>query len=310
MAKNRLLVGFTLLALTAHVRCSQSQTAESPYTLTVPVDEVSLVFHASDFHGSPIEDLTPDDLRLLDNGKRQSRIVSFQSYQNLPIRAGILFDTSRSMLQYLKHNQEITNLYASHLLRKETDSIFVMRFDFDAQVIQKWTNDAEAAADGLRTIAADHASRLGGTAIFDAIYTACRDQWSETRSTVTGNFILLFSDGLDNASRTRTRDVIDACQKARTTLYAFSNEPKSRSSQGQKTLEELTKKSGGRLFFDSSEAGIWNDLRIIESDQRSQYRLVYKPSHLKLDGTFHQIKLDSPRRGGVIATRSGYYALP
>jgi len=315
MNGNRLIPGLVLLALIAPARCGESQalvspsTGHQPYTLTVPVDEVSLTFRASDFQGRPIDDLTLSDLRLLDNGKRQHRIVSFEPYQNLPIRAGILFDTSRSMLHFLRQNQAITNLFATRLLRKETDQAFVMRFDFKAQVRQPWTNDAGAIAASLRTIASDYASRLGGTAIFDALYTACRDQWSAASGAVTGNFILLFSDGLDNSSHARIRDVIDACQKARTTIYVFSNEPKSRFSQGQKTLNELVKKSGGRIFFDSSEAAIWNDLQIMENDQRNQYRLVYKPSHLKLDGSFHEIKLDSPDRGGVIATRSGYYAL-
>ena len=315
MVDRHLIFGLILLILTSPIRSGRSQTSvkppitEHPYTLTVPVDEVSLTFHASDFHGFPIEDLTLSDLRLLDNGKRQRRILSFEPYQNLPIRAGILFDTSRSMLGYLKQNQRTTNLYAAHLLRKETDRAFVMRFDFEAQVMQQWTNDAGAIAASLSTIAADHASRLGGTAIFDAIYMACRDQWSAERDMVTGNFILLFTDGLDNFSHARIRDVIDACQQARTTIYVFSNEPKSRFSQGQKTLDELVKESGGSIFYDSSEAAIWNDLRIMESDQRNQYRLVYKPLHLKLDGSFHTIKLDSPNRGGVITTRSGYYAL-
>jgi Ca-activated chloride channel homolog len=316
MVGTRLLFGLVLLVPTAVVRDGGTQTsaqppvADRPYTLTVPVDEVSLTFHASDFQGLPIEDLKLSDLRLEDNGKRQRRIVSFEPHQNLPIRAGILFDTSRSMLGDLKKNQETTNFYASHLLRKETDRAFVMRFDFEAQMRQNWTNDAGAIAANLRTIAADHASRLGGTAIFDAVYTACRDQWSSDRHIVTGNFLLLFSDGLDNFSHARMRDVIDACQKARTTIYVFSNEPKARFSKGQKTLEELVKESGGRIFFNPAGDEIWNDLRIMENDQRSQYRLVYKPSHLKLDGSFHEVKLDSPTRGGVITARSGYYAEP
>lgn len=314
MVSNSLIFGLALLTPLAQIKNGEPQPLarppgnDHPYTLTVPVDEVSLTFHASDFHGVPIEDLTLDDLRLMDDGKRQRRILSFESYRNLPIRAGILFDTSRSMLGDLKRNQEITNLYATHLLRKETDKAFVMRFDFDAQVRQDWTNDSAALAASLRTIAADHASRLGGTALYNAVYTACRDQWTSDPAAVTGNFILLFTDGLDNASHARMQDVIDACQHARTAIYVFTGEPKSRFSDGQKILDELVKKSGGRIFFDPTGTDIWNDLQIMEHDQRSQYRIVYKPSHLKLDGSFRQIKLDSPTRGGVITTRSGYYA--
>ena len=58
----------------------------------------------------------------------------------------------------------------------------------------------------------------------------------------------------------------------------------------------------------STRETIWNDLRVIDANLRSQYRLVYKPQHFKRDGSFHRIKLDSPTRGGFITTRSGYYA--
>jgi VWFA-related protein len=283
------------------------QDEPGPYTLTVPVDEVSLTFHASDFHGMPIEDLTERDLRLLDDGKRQDRILSFQAFRNLPIRAGILFDTSRSM-EGLWRNQDIATMYATRLLRKETDQAFVMRFDSATKVKQSWTNDAALLTESLRTIALDRESRLGGTVLFDSLYKACRDQWTSDRDAITGNFILLFTDGLDNASHARLEDVIDICQQARTAIYVFSEEAKSFHAEGQKTLNELVKKSGGRIFFDATGAEVWNDLRIMESDQRSQYRIVYKPSSLKPDGSFHRIKLDSPTRGGVITTRSGYYA--
>src|SRR5258708_40250734 len=76
-----------------------------PYTLNVAADEVSLTFHAADFHGIPMEDLKLEDLRILDNGKHPRQIVSFEAHQNLPVRFGILMDTSRSMLEYLRRNQ-------------------------------------------------------------------------------------------------------------------------------------------------------------------------------------------------------------
>jgi VWFA-related protein len=313
MLSNLLIFSFLLLPLALRAGgdkqvAGKTQTDVGPYTLTVPVDEVNLTFHVSNFQGLPIEDLTMNDLRLFDDGRRQAHILSFQSYRNLPIRAGVLFDTSRS-IGGLRRNQEIAVLYMTRLLRKESDRAFVMRFDSETKVKQDWTSDAELLVASLRTIATDTESRLGGTVLFDSLYKACRDQWNGDRMEATGNFILLFTDGMDNASHARVEDVIDACQQARTAIYVFSDEPKSFFSPGQKTLTELVKKSGGRIFFDATETEIWNDLRIMESDQRSQYRIVYKPSSLKLDGTFHRIKLQSPVRGGEITTRSGYYAV-
>jgi VWFA-related protein len=294
----------------AFPQAAQAPTAApDPYILKVAVDEVSLTFHAADFHGIPIDDLKLTDLRVLDNGKRPRKIVSFEMHQNLPVHFGILMDTSRSMLGYLRRNQSIADEYLTQLLRKQTDRAFVMRFDSETKIFEDWTNDSDTLVASLRNIATDHASRLGGTVLFDSIYKACRDQFG-IKAPLAGNFILLFTDGIDNASHARLEDDIDICQKANTAIYVFSAEPKSFSSDGRKTLSKLATQSGGTLFFDQTREDIWQDLRVIDANLRSQYRLVYRPQHFKRDGSFHRIKLDSPTRGGVITNRSGYYATP
>jgi VWFA-related protein len=137
-------------------------TATDPYTLNVAVDEVSLTFHAADFHGIPMDDLKLSELRLLDNGKHPRQIISFEAHQNLPVRFGILMDTSRSMLEDLRRNRAIANEYLAQLLRKQTDSAFLMRFDSDSKVLQDWTGDSDALSATLRNVSSDHESRLGG----------------------------------------------------------------------------------------------------------------------------------------------------
>jgi Ca-activated chloride channel homolog len=303
-----------LLSASCILSVARSQTAlpapdAKPYTLNVAVDEVSLTFHAADFHGIPIDDLQLTDLRLLDNNKKPNKILSFEAHQNLPVHFGILIDTSRSMLEHLLRNQAIANEYITHLLRKQTDRAFVMGFDFNSKVVQDWTTDSDALATSLRNISTGYSSRLGGTALFDSIYKACRDQFG-TANPLAGNFILLFTDGIDNASHARLEDDIDICQKANTAIYIFSAEPKTFSSSGPKNLATLAAQTGGVIFFDQTRETIWDDLRVIDANLRSQYRLVYKPQHFKRDGSFHRIKLDSPNRGGVITVRTGYYATP
>src|SRR5580698_5678007 len=128
--------GFSL----APIETAQTQIAAADsYTLNVAVDEVSVTFHAADFHGIPMDDLKLEDLRVLDNGKRPRKLVSLEAHKNLPVRFGILVDTSRSMLGYLRRNQAIANEYLTQLLHKETDRAFLMRFDSDSKVLQDWT---------------------------------------------------------------------------------------------------------------------------------------------------------------------------
>ncbi len=316
MCQSGISCGLLVLALFACTRRTDSQTnaaAESvpSFGLRVSVDEVSLTFHAADVHGFPINDLKLDELSLLDNGKPPRKILAFQSLQNFPIRAGILMDTSDSMAETRSRDRGIAIKYAQQLLRRQTDQAFVINFDLLSRVAQPWTNDPNALAEGIRNrnVSAGGRGRNGGTAIFDTIYGACLNQFGHIDNAASGNFILLFTDGEDNASHAPLKLAIDICQRTNTAIYAFHPEPKSGFSEGWKILSELASETGGRVFHDDdSDAMIYDDLRMIEADLRNQYRLVYKPPELKQDGSFHRVELKAPERVGSINIRSGYYA--
>jgi VWFA-related protein len=289
-----------------------AQGTPPPYSLSVSVDEVSITFHAADAHGLSINDLKLDELSLVDNGKPPRKILAFQSMHDLPIRAGILLDTSQSMAQNLAGDRATSIKYAQQLFRQPTDQAFVMDFDVLSSIAQPWTSDTNALIAGIRyrAVTANGGSRLGGTAMFTAIYQACLNQFGRINNAASANFILLFSDGEDNASRTSFKQAIDMCRRTNTAIYPFRAESNSGFfSTGPKALAELASESGGRVFFDDdSEAKISGDLRIIEDDLRNQYRLVYKPADLKPDGSFHRIEVKAPDRVDSITIRTGYYA--
>jgi VWFA-related protein len=289
---------------------SQTSGEDRPFVLRVPVDEVSITFHVSDPRGVSVNGLNHDEFRLFDDGKLQQSILEFNEYRNLPIRAGFLIDTSGSMLDDLDREQSIANLYATRLLRKGIDQAFVMGFSTGVDVTQNWTDNPAEIAAGLQDIPTTMTSRHGsGTAIFDSLYRTCRDRWTTDRVVTSGNFILLFTDGIDDASHARLNDVIDMCQRTRTAIYVFTNQWNLRGkSAGQKALRDLTAQSGGRLFLNPSANQIERDVSIMDSDQRSQYRLVYKPSNFHPNGAFHSIRLHCSRRNASILTRSGYYS--
>jgi len=283
------------------------ESGQPVYTLPVRVDEVNVVFSASDFNGRPINDLELSDMRLLDDGKRQKKIVKFEHRTDLPLRAGILVDVSGSMAGDHPFLQLATNLFAERILRSNSDQAFMMRFASMQKMVQNWTN----SSDALRAANDSHWNSLGlKTAIYDAVYIAVRDQFAKqaVNTTGTANVILLFSDGVDDASHARLEDVMDICQQTNSRIYVFYYGSKSRFDDGQKNLRDLAGGTGGRVFYDDDAAHALNDLRIVENDLRNNYLIVYKPSKIKDDGKFHAISLTSPTRGGVITTRSGYYA--
>jgi VWFA-related protein len=301
-------------AITIARRTDSQTTADlqsgQSYGLRVSVDEVLLTFHAADVHGLPINDLKLEELSLSDNGKPPRKILAFQSLENLPIRTGILIDTSESMQQDIAGNQSISIKYAQHLVRQPTDQAFVMKFGALAEIAQPWTSDTNALTIGIHKFTGSGASHLRGTALFNALYQACLNQFGHVDNAGSGNLILLFSDGEDNAGNTSLKNVIDECQHTNTAIYAFRTDTKtSFGAEGPKILADLASQSGGSVFnANDSDAEIDSDLRIIEANLRSQYRLIYKPAELAHNGSFHRISLKAPERVDNIIIRSGYYA--
>jgi VWFA-related protein len=193
-------------------------------------------------------------------------------------------------------------------LRQKSDQALVMDFGYSSNVTQAWTSDPSALAVGVRKARAGGQNPLGGTAIIDTIFRACLYEFGEVNHSASGNFILLFSDGEDNASRTSLAEAVNACQHSNTAVYAFHSEPKPGSS-GPARLAALASQTGGRVFReDRSQSEIADDLKMIEADLRNEYRLIYKPADLKHDGSFHGINLITPSRVQNLTIRSGYYA--
>jgi Ca-activated chloride channel homolog len=154
----------------------------------------------------------------------------------------------------------------------------------------------------------DGGGRLGGRAVVNAVYKACLNQFERVDKAATGNFILLFSDGEDNASKTNLRQAIDICQRVNTAVYSFRVDSQYALSSGRRTLEDLASETGGRVFYDDeSDVAIYRDLLTIEADLRNEYYLVYKPAALKHDGRYHSMIVKTPARVQAINVRSGYY---
>jgi Ca-activated chloride channel family protein len=315
MSRACVFCGMLLLLLVAvkrergfsHAVMAQSQPVVN---FNVAVDEVVVTFHAEDANGLPINDLRQEELTLLDDGKPPGKILSFKPETDVPIRAAFMIDTSDSMEKSLFEGRIIARKYTQMLFRQQTDQAFVMDFGSASKIAQPWTDDANLLSNAIREVVLGGENPVKGTRLFDALYRACFYEFGKTGPAASGNFILLFSDGEDNASHASMKDVIESCQNTNTAIYVFRAEDSSgRYSAGPKILAELAAQSGGQVFnLDSADAVINSDLRRIEANNRNQYRVVYKPAELKHDGAFRRIQLLAKERAGEIVSRSGYYA--
>jgi len=252
---------FLLISGFFRVECCLAQSAESQprrapaYTFHVPTDEISLRFHASDQSGKPLTQLTVRDGQTLRQPEGPKSYRDVATLDDLPIRAGFLFDVSASVLKDIDFDRSVIETYASRLLRRGYDLAFVMQFDTGTLLTQGWTDVDSDIAAGANRIGPRPNRYAPYTSIFDSLYIACRDQWTQ-QSESPGNFILLFTDGEDNASHAYLSEAVDMCQRKRIAIYVFDSSRSSHRSDGYKTLNDLARQTGGRAFIHPRPADI------------------------------------------------------
>ncbi len=304
--RNCIVAGLALILIASH-RSAAQDSPPADYTLKMPVDEVKVTFHVSDSKGDPIQHLKADNLQLFDNGKQQNRKVAFHEYSDLPIKVGFLLDNSPSMQHEMDQQQAIATELITEFFRPKSDRAFTMGFGIDSKVTQDWTEDASAVSQGISIANVKDAGEPEGTALFDAINRACKEKFSGDTSALSGNFILLFTDGEDTSSRVWESQAVDTCQRARTAIYVFVPDWRNRTSRGQQLLEDLVAKTGGRVFYEK-RLSVHDALATTVSDMRYQYELIYSPPGLKRDSAFHQIRIRCDVPHSQVQARSGYYA--
>src|SRR5580658_1509150 len=282
----------------------QEQTDVNAPTIRLGVNEVSLIFTVTNKHGEYVPNLQQSDFALLDDQKAPARVNSFHQQINLPLRVGVVIDASTSIRSRFQFEQQSATEFLLEILKARSDRAFVMGFDVTPNVTQDWTNNIDALETGVNRLRPG-----GGTALFDAVYTACRDKLlSERGPEPVRKAIVLISDGDDNQSRVHPDEVIKECERAETIIYAISTNWTPSRGKGDKVLTELAEQTGGEVFFPPSVEEMATSFKDVEEALRSQYALIYTPADFKADGAFRTIYLYCYDRSYQVRAKKGYFA--
>jgi VWFA-related protein len=284
---------------------AQAPSDETPTVLHLGVNEVNLIFTVTDKHGHYIPNLRQSDFALLDDQKAPARVNSFHQQINLPLRVGIVIDASTSIRSRFQFEQQSATEFLLEILKARSDRAFVMGFDVTPSVTQDWTNNIDALETGINRLRPG-----GGTALFDAVYTACRDKLLDVSrgQEPVRKAIVLISDGDDNQSRVHPDEVIKECERAETIIYAISTNWTPSRGKGDQVLTQMSESTGGRVFFPPSVEEMSNSFKDIEEELRSQYALTYTPADFKYDGSFRSIYLYCNDRRYQARAKKGYFA--
>lgn len=273
--------------------------------IKVGVNEVNLIFTVTDKHGHYIPNLKLSDFALLDDQKAPERVTSFRQQINLPLRVGIVIDASTSIRTRFQFEQQSATEFLLSILTSRADRAFVMGFDVTPTVTQDWTNNLDGLETGINRLRPG-----GGTALFDAVYTACRDKLLDVSrgQEPVRKAMILISDGDDNQSRVHPDEAIKMCQRAETIIYAISTNWTPSRGKGDEVLTDMAEETGGEVFFPPSVEEMSTSFKSIEEELRSQYALSYVPADFKADGAFRPIYLYCNDRHYRVRARKGYFA--
>jgi len=322
MKTARLLLALVLVSTSAGAPVrSQEQRPPAPETvppIRVEVDLVNVVFSVTDRRSRLVTGLGPDDFRVYEDGVQQ-QISRFTSETDLPLRLGLLIDASNSIRPRFQFEQEAAIDFLHTVLKPGRDQAFVISFDVSPAVVQDYTDDPQDLADSIRNV------RAGGvTALYDAIYLACKMKMADGTGNDFRRMLIVLSDGEDNNSVVSRDEALEMARHHEVTIFTVStgappisynaetarmqNPCQVKGAEGDKVLEYFADSTGGLAYCPFTTIDVGRSFEQISNQLRTQYTLAYTPTNRVRDGAFRRITIESRREQLRIHHRPGYYA--
>jgi VWFA-related protein len=313
-------LAMTIGALLAPASAQTSYVASSGLAVTSPgldstqpgsiitiqkrVNEVNVLFIATDKHGKFVRDLNQNDFNILDDHKPPQAIVNFRQQTDLPLQLGLLIDTSGSVHGRFQFEQDAAIGFLQHAIRPHYDHAFVTSFNSHSHVAQDFTDNVSLLATGIQRLESG-----GGTALYDAVYSACKEKLLKDGSDrPMRRALIIVSDGEDNQSEHTPGQAIEMAERAQVIIYTISTDDSGLILRGDRNLQQLSESTGGRAFFPFKMKDIKSSFSAIEDELRSQYVVSYHPADFDADGRFRSIEITSLKKELQVRARKGYFA--
>lgn len=268
-------------------------------------DEVNVIFTVTDKRNHFIKDLHREQFAILDNNLPPRQITSFEAETNMPLRVGLLIDASNSIRDRFQFEQQAAAEFLRQIVRPQTDKAFVLAFDEVTDLKQDFTSDLDKLAHGIKVIRPG-----GGTAMWDAVYMACRDKLIKEHGEndqALRKALVVVSDGDDNQSRVTRQQAIDMAQHAGVIIYTISTNLSNIHDSGDHNLSALAEATGGRFFYPFKLHDLTEAFRNIREELRSQYSVSYKPQQFEANGQYRPIQIVAQNKKYRVRSKRGYY---
>jgi Ca-activated chloride channel family protein len=299
------ILGMIAAAVSAQPPASKAAESEDQKSqFTLDVTRVQLLFTVSDKKGRFVSNLAKEDFEVFEAKKPQS-IVEFTAESDLPLRLAILIDTSNSIRDRFKFQQEAATDFVNTVIRPQEDRAVIVSFDTAPELVADLTGDVEKLTAAIRSLRAG-----GGTSLYDAIFFSCRDKLMQDQPRHKfRRAMVILSDGEDNQSRYTRDQALEMAHKADVVIYCISTNRLGIESDGDKVLKYFADQTGGQAFFPFKAQDLAQSFENIANELRHQYNVLYRPEPLKTDGLYHPVDVKvRGRKDLIVRARHGYYA--
>lgn len=275
------------------------------FTIQKAVDETALFFAVSS-HGHMVSDLQLSNIQIRDDKKPPEKIYEFIPQSKLPLRLGLLIDTSGSIQDRFAFEKRAAEKFVERVLNGTSDLGFAAGFSGETTVTRDFTANAAELRTGI-----DQLKNGGGTSLFDAVSFSCRKLWEYPEAGRVALVLVVLSDGEDNSSHRNLKQVLQQAESTGVTIYSVStSESAGVQTDADRVLQVLAERSGGEAMFPGDLMTFQKSLDKLRELIRNRYLLAYKPADFVPDGKYREVHVVAEQNGNHLRVhvRKGYYA--
>jgi len=240
--------------------------------------------------GKPVPGLQAGNFEIWDNDVAQK--VSLVTMAEAAVNVVLVLDTSGSVAgQKLMHLKAAGQALVRALRPGDTVSLVT----FSERIARR----AALERDQDRVLAAlDGVGAGGRTALYDAVYAGLSmAAGDEGRS-----LLLVFSDGLDNASWLTASQLLQSLKRSSVVVYAVAT-------PGHPTvLGEMATDTGGELLQNAADRRLAEAFVRVLEQFRGGYLLTYSPQGVARHDGWHALRVGIRGSDGRVRARTGYYS--
>ncbi len=293
--------------------------------ISVEATLVTIPVSIYDRNGLYIPNIRKSEVKVFEEGREQE--IAYFGVSETPFTVALLIDTSPSTQYKIDEIRAAAKAFVDQL--KLQDSVLVMEFDGDPQVLSEATTNRQKIYKAI-----DKADFGQGTALYDAIDYALNKRLNKIEGR---KAIVLFTDGVDTVSRksygSTMRDVEESDSiifpiyyntflqymgvsngginagiippiNTRNRGYGTSAEEYA---LGRAYLDDLAASTGGRVFRpEATPGGLTRAFEAIGEELRMQYNLGYYPDQEGTPGERRRIKVRIYRPDIIVQARDSY----